>query len=463
MTVQIRVSSQRAERCSDRFARRLIKVSSRSIVALTLVLLAAAAAHAQSTVTVSWDRNTDSYTAGYRLYYGTASGNYQWSLDAGNQTSAPVNLTPGSAYYMSVRAYNSRYEFGPPSSEATINLGTPTSAPTAQIQAVLQSANTALVSWQTTNATSASINGAAVGTSGSQTVTVTATTTFTIVATGAGGATARASATVSPTKTPGPPAPASLTAGVAGPKVTLNWNPGSGGTPATEYLLYVSTDSGGQNVVDGHSLGDVLTISGSLPNGRYYARVRARNAAGTSISSNQVSFIVGKTLVAPTEFAVTWSGTTATLRWKATAADSLEDTPTGYVLEAGSNPGLSDVGAVNVGNVTSVSGEVSAGTYYVRVRSVNALGTSHVTTDIALIAPGAPAAPAALVETSPAGEGAATVNLRWTAPEARPRWATLSRLVPSRACPISPSCRSRASPSFPRRRLREPTTCGCAR
>ena len=116
----------------------------------------------------------------------------------------------------------------------------------------------------------------------------------------------------------------------------------------------------------------------------------------------------------PPSSTVTWSGTTATLRWKATAADSLEDTPTGYVLEAGSNPGLSDVGAVNVGNVTSVSAEVSAGTYYVRVRSVNDLGTSHVTTDIALIAPGAPAAPAALVETSAAGEG--TVRLRWTAP-----------------------------------------------
>jgi hypothetical protein len=50
----------------------------------------------------------------------------------------------------------------------------------------------------------------------------------------------------------------------------------------------------------------------------------------------------------------------------------------------------------------------------VRVRSVNALGTSHATTDIALIAPGAPAAPAALVETSTAAEG--TVRLGWTAP-----------------------------------------------
>ena len=453
------------------------------------MLLAASAAHAQTTVTVTWDRNTDSYTAGYRLYYGTASGNYQWSVDAGNQTSAPVSLSSGSAYYMTVRAYNASYEYGPPSNEATINLGGSTT-PTAQIQATLQSANTALVSWQTTNATAASINGVAVGASGSQTVTVTATTTFTIVATGAsgataqanatvtltapgsptaliqaalqsantalvswqttnatavaingvavgasgsqtvtatatttftivatgaGGATAQASATVSPTKSEAPPAPTSMTSAVADSRVTLSWSPGSGGTAATEYLLYVSTRPWGQDVVDGSSVGNVLTVAGDLPKGRYYARVRARNAAGASTSSNQVSFIVGKTLASPTGFDAAWSGTTATLTWKAPAADSLEDTPTGYVLEAGTNPGLSDVGAANVGNVTSYSAEITAGTYYVRVRSVNELGSSNVTADIALVAPGAPPAPAALTDTSTTGE--ATVRLRWAAPE----------------------------------------------
>ena len=205
-----------------------------------------------------------------------------------------------------------------------------------------------------------------------------------------------------------------MAATVSGSRVTLNWRPGSGGSPATEYLLYVSTTSWGQNVIYARSVGNVLTVSGDLPNGQYYARVRARNAAGTSTSSNQVSFIVGKALATPTGFVVTWSGTTATLTWRATAADSVEDTPTGYILEAGTNPGLSDIATVDVGDVTSYSADISAGTYYVRVRSVNALGTSQVTRDIALIAPGAPPAPAALAETSAAGEG--TVRLRWTAP-----------------------------------------------
>ena len=76
----------------------------------TLLLVCAAATASAQTVTASWDRNADSYTAGYRLYYGTASGTYQWSLDAGNQVSAPVNLSPGNVYYFVVRAYNAQYD-----------------------------------------------------------------------------------------------------------------------------------------------------------------------------------------------------------------------------------------------------------------------------------------------------------------------------------------------------------------
>ena len=591
-------------------------------------------------MSVAWDRNTDSQTAGYRLYYGTASGSYQWSVDVGNQVTAPLTLSAGSVYYMTVRGYNASYQYGPASNEASINLSTPTptpptaqiqasmqsantalvswqttnataasingnavalsgsttvtvnasttftltatsstgttaratatvtpttapaptariqasmqsantalvswqttnataasingnavalngsttvtvntsttftltatsstgttaratatvtpttapaptariqasmqsantalvswqttnataasingnavalngsttvtvntsttftltatsstgttarasatvtptpaAAPTARIQASMQSANTALVSWQTTNATAASINGAAVALNGSTTVTVNTSTTFTLTATGAGGATARANATVSPTtSTSGAPVAATnMAATVVGSRATLSWRPGTGGGTPTEYLVYVSTTSWGSNVIYARSVGNVLTVSGDLPNGRYYARVRARNAAGTSTSSNQVEFIVGRTLTAPTGFVVTWSGSRATLTWRASAADSLEDTPTGYVLEAGTNPGLSDVAAVQVGNVTSFSTDITAGTYYVRVRAVNELGGSHSTADIALVAPGAPAAPTALSESGAGG----TVGLRWTAP-----------------------------------------------
>jgi hypothetical protein len=159
--------------------------------------MTASVAMAQSTVTASWDRNTDSETAGYRLYYGTASGSYQWSVDAGNQTSAPVPLSPGSLYYFTVRAYNANYAYGPPSNEVSIDLGAGSSAPTAQITATLQSANTALVTWQVSNVVAATVNGTPLtAASGSASVYVSGTTTFTLVATGATGATVTRSATV---------------------------------------------------------------------------------------------------------------------------------------------------------------------------------------------------------------------------------------------------------------------------
>lgn len=388
----------------------------RVAASLVLVLIAVTAAHAQYTVTAAWDRNSDSYTAGYRLYYGTASGSYEWSVDVGNQVSAPLNLSPGT-YYFVVRGYSAANVYGPASNEVRFQVGATTPAPTAAIQASLQNANTALVNWQTTNATSATINGAAVALSGSTTITVTATTTFTIVARNASGATATASATVTVTGGGGgggqtaPLAPSSMTSSVSGSRVTLAWRPPSSGSAPTEYLLDVGTRSGASNISRGVVVGNVLSVSGDLPRGRYYARVRARNAYGTSASSNQVSFRIGAQLASPTRLSVTWQGTQANLSWVAPAADG-SGTPSGYVLEAGSAPGLSDVAVVPVGNVTGFSASVPSGIYYVRVRAVNDNGDSDPTPDLVVAPPGTAPAPTGLA----ASGAGSTVTLTWAAP-----------------------------------------------
>ena len=187
-------------------AGRVLASAARIVTTLLLVLISASAAVAQTTVTAQWDRNADSQTAGYRLYYGTAPGSYQWSVDAGSQTSAPITLSAGSVYYFTVRAYDANYEYSAPSNEASIDLGQGTggggggggaSAPTAQLTATLQSANTALVTWQTTNAVTATLNGSTLSAaSGSASIYVNGTTTFTLVATNAAGAVATQSATV---------------------------------------------------------------------------------------------------------------------------------------------------------------------------------------------------------------------------------------------------------------------------
>lgn len=96
------------------------------VLAATFGVFATTAA--AQTVTASWDANSDTYTAGYRLYYGTASGSYQWSIDTGSSTSAPVQLSPGT-YYFAVRAYNATNDEGPPSGEVPYTLSPPPPPP----------------------------------------------------------------------------------------------------------------------------------------------------------------------------------------------------------------------------------------------------------------------------------------------------------------------------------------------
>lgn len=102
------------------------------LLGLTLLWLAfvlwASAAQAQ-TITATWDPNTgDPYAAGYRLFYGPVSGDYPWSLDAGQQVTATVTVSPG-AYFFVVRAYNANYELGPASGEVPITVGSPPPPP----------------------------------------------------------------------------------------------------------------------------------------------------------------------------------------------------------------------------------------------------------------------------------------------------------------------------------------------
>lgn len=66
-------------------------------------------------VTLSWNpptTNTDGTLltdlAGFRIYYGTSSGNYTSSIDVGNATSYTVtNLPVGVALYFALTAYDS--------------------------------------------------------------------------------------------------------------------------------------------------------------------------------------------------------------------------------------------------------------------------------------------------------------------------------------------------------------------
>jgi len=103
---------------------------------LRLVAIASAVflAQAASAGTISLAWSPVSGASGYRVYYGTISGNYGSQIDAGGSSSATLTgLQDCRAYYIAVKAYNSAGESAGYSNEVTgwsrpaINTATPAS------------------------------------------------------------------------------------------------------------------------------------------------------------------------------------------------------------------------------------------------------------------------------------------------------------------------------------------------
>lgn len=72
-----------------------------------LTMLLALSLFQSASVGISWIANTETDIAGYKVYYGNASGNYTQSIDVGPVINFVVTgLTPGQTYYFAVTAYN---------------------------------------------------------------------------------------------------------------------------------------------------------------------------------------------------------------------------------------------------------------------------------------------------------------------------------------------------------------------
>ncbi|HUU34497.1 MAG TPA: zinc-dependent metalloprotease family protein [Vicinamibacterales bacterium] len=112
---------------------------------------------------------------------------------------------------------------------------------------------------------------------------------------------------------------------------------------------------------------------------------------------------------APQNLQATVAGNNLAISWQAPA----QGAPiTGYILQAGTAAGLSNLYNGPIGNVTSVAGPVANGTYYFRVLAQNALGTGPATPDVAATVGAPPGPPQNFVATANAG----TVFLSWAPP-----------------------------------------------
>jgi hypothetical protein len=75
-------------------------------------------------VTLQWDPNLEEDVAGYRVYYGTSSGDYSHYLDAGKTTTCTVSdLQDGMSYYFAATAYDTAFAESEFSSEVVYGGG----------------------------------------------------------------------------------------------------------------------------------------------------------------------------------------------------------------------------------------------------------------------------------------------------------------------------------------------------
>ncbi len=90
----------------SKFHRYLLFSKFLSVLLLTILLIFPYQKGHCAQVTLAWDPDSVSDLAGYKIYYGTASGNYQGNVDVGNVTTYTLNnLTIGTTYYAAATAY----------------------------------------------------------------------------------------------------------------------------------------------------------------------------------------------------------------------------------------------------------------------------------------------------------------------------------------------------------------------
>jgi hypothetical protein len=108
---------------------RLFTIALPLLMAPLISLLVPALAEATS-ITIAWDPNTDSVTAGYYVYYGTQSGNYSGYVDVSTATTAIINTQDSTTtYYFAVQAYSSTGDRSLYSPEVVWQPSTPTAQP----------------------------------------------------------------------------------------------------------------------------------------------------------------------------------------------------------------------------------------------------------------------------------------------------------------------------------------------
>ncbi len=161
-----------------------------------------------------------------------------------------------------------------------------------------------------------------------------------------------------------------LQATAEGSRVRVSWSPPDTGAAPDAYLLEVGSSRGTSNILTLNTASRSTVLDAVGPPGTYYLRVRALRGGVPSSASNEVrlEIVAGSAAPGPpTALTAVTTGSTFTFNW---LAPNGGPAPTGYLIEAGSQPGLSNLASMRLGPATTFSiGSVPLGSYYVRVRA----------------------------------------------------------------------------------------------
>ena len=184
-----------------------------------------------------------------------------------------------------------------------------------------------------------------------------------------------------------PTAPSGLAGAVAGSMVTLYWTAPSSGDPVASYVIEAGSSAGSRDLAN-FTTGSVATsyVATSVPAGSYFVRVRATNTGGASTPSNEIVVTVtGSTERLapgpPTNLSASVSRATIVLNWTVASSGGV---PASYILEAGSTVGAANLANFNTGSAATsfTATDVANGTYFMRVRATNAVGTSAPSNEV---------------------------------------------------------------------------------
>ena len=191
-----------------------------------------------------------------------------------------------------------------------------------------------------------------------------------------------------------PGAPSGLTWSAAGSSLSMRWNPPASGEVPAAYTVEAGSAPGLSDVAAFSTASPATSYAVSaVANGTYFVRVKAANAVGLSASSNEVTLVVG-CMAAPgppgaAQSQALWdsSGQVHLVWTPPTLSPGSSNGHTAYLVEAGSSPGLSNLGVFEVnGSETFLHFlGVPEGVYYVRVKARNACGLSAPSNELRVV------------------------------------------------------------------------------